>query len=107
MIGIIALLFLNPPLTKMHKPILHFFTEEGNYCCHCHIHFSVLITNELNLAHDQRSFSYPVNANSRYHYILDRLERERKDGSRYYEVQNLFNTEDFAPQLHSVLHHSR
>lgn len=67
MIGVIALLFLNPPLTKMHKLVLHFFIEEDNYCCHCHIHFSVLITNELNLAHDQRSFSYPVNANSRYH----------------------------------------
>ena len=65
-IGIIASLFLISPLTKMCKLVLHFSTEEDNYYCHCHIRFSVLITNELNLASDQRSFSYPVNANSWY-----------------------------------------
>lgn len=80
MIGIIALLFLNPPLTKIHKLVLHFFTEEDNYCCHCHIHFLVLITNELNLAHDQRSFSYPVSANSGYHtFCIDWRRKGRMD----------------------------
>lgn len=80
MIGIIALLFLNPPLTKMHKLVLHFFTEEDNYCCHCHIHFLVLITNELNLTHDQRSFSYPVSANSGYHtFCIDWRRKGRMD----------------------------
>lgn len=80
MIGVIALLFLHPPLTKMHKLVLHFFIEEDNYCCHCHIHFSVLITNELNLAHDQRSFSYPVNANSRYHtFSIDQRRKGKMD----------------------------
>lgn len=80
MIGIIASLFLNPTLAKMHKLVLHFFTEEDNYCCHCHIHFSVLITNELNLAHDQRSFSYPVSANSGYHtFCIDCRRNGRMD----------------------------
>lgn len=80
MIGIIAFLFLKPPLNKMHKLVLHFFTEEDNYCCHCHIHFLVLITNELNLAHDQRSFSYPVNANSGYHtFCIDWRRKGRMD----------------------------
>lgn len=64
MIGIIALLFLISLLTKKCKLVLHFFAEEDNYYCHCHIRFLVLITNELNLASDQISYSYPVNANS-------------------------------------------
>lgn len=64
MIGIIALLSLISPLTKRRKLVRRFFAEEDNYCCHCHIRFLVLMTNELNLASDQRSFSYPVNANS-------------------------------------------
>lgn len=80
MTRIIALLLLNPPLTKMHKLVLHFVKEEDNYCCHCHIHFSVLITNELNLAPDQRSFSYPVNANSGYYtFCIDWRGKGRMD----------------------------
>lgn len=80
MIGIIALLFLISSITKMCKLVLHFFTEEDNYYCHCHIRFSVLITNELNLASDQRSFSYPVNANSWYNtFCIDWCREGRMD----------------------------
>lgn len=78
MIGIIALLFLISLLTKKCKLVLHFFAEEDNYYCHCHIRFLVLITNELNLASDQISYSYPVNANSWYNTFCIDWCRERK-----------------------------
>lgn len=80
MIGVIALFFLISPLTKIRKLVLHFFTEEDNYYCHCHIRFLVLITNELNLASDHRSFSYPVNANSWYNtFCIDWCGEGRMD----------------------------
>lgn len=64
MIVIIVLLSLISLLTKKCEPVFHFVIEEDNYYCHCHIRFLILITNELNLASDQISYSYPVSVNS-------------------------------------------